>query len=134
MNEGFVNEFALEKNFLHHRGLEGFKLYDKFDGCCEACARARGCKMWTMPGANHYDECELYFDNVEDDLDFLDKVNGQYLGRERNYSYKAQMLEDFPTVRMRRLGATTTKKQRDRRLAVASNELGKPWPIGDAPL
>ena len=48
--------------------------------------------MWTIPGANHYDECELYFDNVEDDLDFLDKDNGQYLGRERNYSYISQRL------------------------------------------
>ena len=41
MNTVFVNEFALENNFSHHRGLEGFKVYDPFDGCCEACARAR---------------------------------------------------------------------------------------------
>jgi hypothetical protein len=28
--------------------------------------------MWTAPGAKKLDNCELYFDAVDEDLDYLD--------------------------------------------------------------
>ena len=75
--------------------------------------------MWTIPGAAHFDNCELYFDNIKDDLDFLDRDSAHYLGRDRNYSFIQQNPSDFPSFR--------------RRLVVNANEIKKPWPIGESP-
>ena len=75
--------------------------------------------MWTIPGAAHFDNCELYFDNIKDDLDFLDRDSAHYLGRDRNYSIIQQNPSDFPSFR--------------RRLVVNANEIKKPWPIGESP-
>jgi len=80
--------------------------------------------MWTHPGAGRFDNCELYFDRVEDDLDFLDRSNGRYLGREVGYSYMKQVPSDFPNVR---------RKLSHRKLAVHSNEYEKIWPAGGRP-
>ncbi|KAL9187229.1 hypothetical protein ACHAXT_001332 [Thalassiosira profunda] len=80
MNAEAVKELAELGNYSHHRGLSGFKMYGNIDACCEACTRARGCKMWSAPGANHFDNCELFFDRVEDDLDFLDRDTGRFWG------------------------------------------------------
>ena len=88
---------------MHHRGLYGFKMYGPADACCEACKRARNCKMFSFPGRLKLDHCELYFDRVEDDVDFLDRNNGYYLGRYRNYSYTKQEPASFPNIRRRRL-------------------------------
>jgi len=79
--------------------------------------------MFSIPGALHFDECELYFDRIHDDIDFLDRDDGHYFGRDRNYSYKSQQPGDFPNFRRRR------------KLAISSNELNKvPWPVKMHPL
>ena len=121
LNNQSVTDLAAEGNYTHHRGIRGFKMYGPKDACCEACRRAHGCKMYTIPGALHYDECELFFDKVEDDPDFFNKNTGQYLGRDRNYSYTAQDPNDFPSTRRRRL-------------AISSDELSKIWPLKAPPL
>lgn len=76
--------------------------------------------MFSIPGALHFDDCELYFDRIQEDVDFLDRDDGHYLGRDRNYSYKSQQPGDFPAIR--------------RKLAISSNELKKPWPVKMHPL
>jgi hypothetical protein len=81
--------------------------------------------MWSIPGARHIDECELYFNTIQDDTDFLDRENGHYLGRGRSYSYKSQDPKEFT--------AATHTRGRRRKLATASNTIGKIWPIGDPP-
>lgn len=97
MNRESAEEMAAKFNFSHHRGILGFKMYGPLDACCEACSRSRGCKMWSTPGAARLDDCELYFDSVEDDLDYYDTVNGMgYIGRERLYSYVNQTILDYP--------------------------------------
>ena len=88
--------------------------------------------MWSFPGARHYDECELYFDKLEDDLDYLDRDNGKYLGRERNYSYTKQMPSDFPNIR-RMLASFDVKNKSHRRLAINAHDIGKIWPIRSTP-
>jgi len=110
---------------------------DKKDGCCEACTRARNCKMWSIPGAGHYDECELYFDRLEDDVDLLDRSKGVYLGRARSYSYAKQNPNDFPIIRRKLqhlldLGGEGDKAHR--KLAIAPGEVGKIWPVKEPPL
>ncbi len=87
--------------------------------------------MWSVPGAKHYDHCELYFDRLEDDVDFLGRVNGLYLGRDRNYSYSQQEPSDFPAIR-RRLSFREERKHR-RKLAISPSEIGKPWPMEVTP-
>ena len=87
--------------------------------------------MWSIPGGRHYDHCELYFDRLEDDADFLDRSNDRFLGRDRNYSYTKQDPTDFPNVR-RRLSFRGETKYR-RKLAISPNELDKPWPINESP-
>ena len=79
--------------------------------------------MWSIPGARHYDNCELYFDSVDDDEDYLDRRHGHYLGRGVGYSYKKQDASEW----------TMATSQRRRRLAIAANDIGKAWPIRDAP-
>jgi hypothetical protein len=74
--------------------------------------------MFSIPGALHFDECELYFDSIHDDVDFLDRDSGYYLGRDRKYSYARQDPGDFPR----------------RRLVISSDELKKPWPIKMQPM
>ena len=101
LNYEFVSELAEKGNYLHHRGLAGFKMYDPEGSCCDACKRSRNCKMFTVPGATNFDQCELYFDRVQDDLDFLDRNGGHFLGRERNYSYLSQDPSEFPSIRRR---------------------------------
>ena len=96
-------EQGMSERYLHHRGVYGFKFYGEEDGFCEVCKRARNCKMFSFPGLLKLDHCELYFDRVEDDVDFLDWNNGQYLGRYRNYSYVKQEPADFPNIQRRRL-------------------------------
>ncbi|KAL7543139.1 hypothetical protein ACHAXR_012435 [Thalassiosira sp. AJA248-18] len=118
MNYDAVRELAEQGNYSHHRGVSGFKMYDNVDACCEACTRSRNCKMWTTPGAGHNDNCELYFDRIEDDLEFLEG-NGDYWGRDRNYSYVKQNPIDFPNIR--------------RKLAISPNELQKMWPLKERP-
>ncbi|KAL7476204.1 hypothetical protein ACHAW6_002082 [Cyclotella cf. meneghiniana] len=81
--------------------------------------------MWTIPGARHFDECELYFDTIQDDLDFLDRVSGHYLGRGRSYSYKSQDPTEFNTA--------THIRGRGRKLVTPSNTIGKIWPIQGTP-
>lgn len=98
-----ATEHKMSERYLHHRGLYGFKFYGVEDGCCEACKRARNCKMFSTPGRLKLDHCELYFDQIEDDIDFLDRDNGKYLGRYRNYSYTKQDPTDFPNNGRRRL-------------------------------
>jgi len=120
MNHEVVKELAAEGNYSHHRGLSGFKMYDAIDACCEACARSRNCKMFSIPGALHYDNCELFFDRKETDVDFLDRDSGHYLGRDRNYSYTKQEPSDFPPLR--------------RKLAISPDEIKKPWPVNEHPL
>lgn len=79
--------------------------------------------MFSIPGALHFDDCELYFDRIQDDVDFLDRDDGHYLGRDRNYSYTSQEPGDFPSIRRRR------------KLAISSNELNKNlWPVKMRPL
>lgn len=122
MNYEFVTELAADRNYSHHRGVSGFKLYDPVNSCCEACKRSRGCKMFSIPGAHHFDECELYFDSSQEDIDFLDD-DGVYLGRDRNYSYVRQLPANFPSIR--------------RRLVIPSNELkkaGRLWPVNMHPI
>jgi len=101
---------------------------DIIDACCEACTRSRNCKMWSTPGGRHYDNCELYFDRLEDDADFLDRSNGRFLGRERNYSFTKQNPRDFPNIR-RRLLFSDTKSISRRKLAVSPDEITKVWPM-----
>ena len=96
MNTEAVEEMATKFNFSHHRGIIGFKMYNPYDACCEACSRSSGCKMWSTPGAMRLDDCELYFESMEDDLDYYDMANGSYVGRERLYSYLNQSLLDYP--------------------------------------
>eukprot|EP00804_Cyclotella_cryptica_P026256 CCRYP_019842-RA/>CCRYP_019842-RA protein AED:0.04 eAED:0.04 QI:241/1/1/1/0.75/0.6/5/196/808 len=128
MNYRVVQELAEEGNFSHHRGISGFKFYAANGACCEACTRARGCKMWSIPGARHFDECELYFPTIADDTDFLDRHNGHYLGRGRTYSYRSQDPKEFeiPTH-------VRGMMRRRRKLATAYNTIGKIWPIKDRP-
>jgi len=119
-----VRELAEKGNFSHHRGLMAFKNYDKIPTCCEACTRTSGCRMWSIPG--EIDECELFFDKVEDDIDFWDSDVGKYLGRDRQYSYVKQDVSNFPVVR-RRLGRNDDR--RSRKLAVNRNEIVlSKWP------
>ena len=127
-----VQELATQGNFSHHRGLMAFKNYDKIPSCCEACTRARGCKLWSIPG--EIDECELYFDRVEDDLDFWDDDKSKYLGRDRTYSYVGQHKSDFPIVRTRRRSLAARSddemKRNDesrRKLAVQRNHVNLLW-------
>ena len=123
MNYDFVTELAAIGNYSHHRGVSGFKMYHPIDACCEACKRSRNCKMFSIPGALHYDDCELYFDRIEDDVDFSDRNDGHYLGRDRNYSYTRQNPDDFPSIR------------RKRKLVTSSSEINKPfWPVNMHPL
>jgi len=72
--------------------------------------------MFTFPGALHFDECELYFNEIEQDLDFLDRENGKYVGRARGYSYVNQTVQSFPDIRRRRL-------------VINASEIKKIWPI-----
>ena len=124
MNVEFVKELAEKGKYSHHRGLSGFKLYDLVPSCCEACKRARNCKMFSSPGALYFDECELYFDRVQDDLDFLDRDNGNFLGRDRNYSFIDQDPSDFPSVR----------RWKSRKLVVSPDTIRKmTWPINEHP-
>ena len=125
MNAEFVEGLASDGNYAHHRGIRGFKFYGIEDGCCAACSRARNCRMYSIPGALYLDECELYFDDVVDDVDFSDRVDGGvYLGRKRNYSYTRQDPRDFPNIRGRR-----------RELAISSDEIKKTtWPVKMNPL
>lgn len=123
-NGEFVNDLAVNGNFLHHRGLSGFKMYDVVGSCCEACKRARNCRMFSIPGAKYFDECELYFDRIEDDVDFLDRDSGDFLGRDRKYSFVGQDPSDFPSVRRRM----------SRKLVVSPDEIRKTtWPIKEHP-
>jgi hypothetical protein len=55
-------EQGMSERYLHHRGVYGFKFYGEEDGCCEACKRARNCKMFSFPGLLKLDHFELYFD------------------------------------------------------------------------
>lgn len=127
MNYEFVNELAENGNYSHHRGLSGFKMYDMVNTCCEACKRSRNCKMFTVPGAFYFDECELYFDRVRDDVDFSDRDSGYFLGRDRNYSYVGQDPSDFPMSRRRR--------RRRRKLVVSPYEIRKTtWPVKQHPM
>ena len=64
------------------------------------------------------DECELYFNEIEQDLDFLDRENGKYVGRARGYSYVNQTVQSFPDIRRRRL-------------VMNASENKKIWPIKD---
>ena len=59
--------------------------------------------MFSFPGRLKLDHCELYFDQVADDVDFLDRDSGLYLGRYRNYSYVKQDPNDFQSIQTRRL-------------------------------
>lgn len=85
--------------------------------------------MWSIPGARHFDDCELYFTSIEEDADFLDRENGHYLGRGRAYSYKEQNTNEFTIVTF----DNATSIQRRRKLATASNAIHKNWPIKDRP-
>ncbi|KAL3816859.1 hypothetical protein ACHAXA_005137 [Cyclostephanos tholiformis] len=128
MNAEFVRDVASMGNYTHHRGIRGFKFYGIEDACCTACARSRNCKMYSIPGALYFDECELYFDGIEDDVDFLDRDYGSFLGRERNYSYTRQDPLEFPSIRGRR-------GRGRRKLAISSDELNKvTWPVKMNPL
>ncbi len=122
-----VQKLAKKGNFSYHRGLMAFKNYDKLNSCCEACTRTRGCRMWSIPG--EIDECELYFDRIEDDLDFWDSDLGKHLGRDRAYSYVRQNVAEFPIWRRRRLD------RNDRReLAMNRGEVNLPnWPNLNVP-
>lgn len=102
LNYEFAKEIAEEGNYSHHRGLVGFKMYDPEESCCDACKRARNCKMFSAPGAANFDSCELYFDRIQDDLDFIERESGRFLGRERNYSYTRQDPSEYPNIRRRR--------------------------------
>jgi hypothetical protein len=133
MNYEFVNQLAIDMNYSHHRGISGFKFYDPINGCCEACKRSRGCIMFSIPGAHHFDECELYFNKLEDDIDYLDDATNIYLGRERNYSYVKQDPNDFATTR--KLHQQQQRRQLRRRMAISANELKKAgWPVGIHPV
>lgn len=102
MNYDVVMELAEKGQYMHHRGVSGFKMYGPDDACCEACKRSRNCKMFSVPGALHFDECELYFTRRADDVDFLDRDDRTlYLGRENSYSYTKQNALDFPSIRRR---------------------------------
>ena len=88
--------------------------------------------MWSTPG--EIDECELYFDRVEDDLDFWDDDKNKYLGRDRTYSYVGQSKSDFPIVRTRRrsLAARSDDEMKSngvfrRKLAVQRNHVNLLW-------
>ena len=116
-NRKRVTELAVRNGWTHSRGVSGFKLYDPVDACCEACTRARGCRAWTTPGSRHFDNCQLYFDRVEDDVDFADRRTGHYLGRGRSYTFTKQ--KSGFVDRGRRL--------RERGLAVAPDDIKKPW-------
>ncbi|EJK50197.1 hypothetical protein THAOC_30861, partial [Thalassiosira oceanica] len=116
-NRRRVAELAIRNNWTHTRGVSGFKMYSPNDACCEACTRARGCRAWTTPGSRHYDNCQLFFDRVEDDLDFADGRTGHYLGRGRSYTFTKQT---FGYVERRR-------RLQERRLAVAPDDIKKPW-------
>jgi hypothetical protein len=123
MNYEFVTELSSEGNYTHHRGVRGFKVYVPTEACCEACKRSRNCRMFSIPGALHFDHCELYFNRVDDDVDFLDRKDGLYLGRDRKYSYTRQEPGDFPSIRRRR------------KLAISSSEINVPsWPVKMHPL
>lgn len=119
INRHRIAEAAVQNNWTHSRGVSGFKLYSPDDACCEACTRARGCRAWTTPGSRHFDNCQLYFDRVEDDVDFLDRRTDRYLGRGRSYTFTKQVF-GFVGRRRRRL-------QEERRLAVAADDIKKPW-------
>ena len=138
MNYEFVKQLAIDMNYSHHRGISGFKFYDPKNGCCEACKRSRGCIMFSIPGAYHFDECELYFDKLEDDIDFVDAAAGIYLGRERNYSYVKQLPSDFVTTRkLQQQQQQRRRRRRRRRMAISAKELKKPgtlWPVGIHPV
>lgn len=129
MQQAISRDLAQKGNFAHHRGIMAFKNYDKIPTCCEACTRARGCKMWSIPG--EIDECELYFDKIEDDVDFWDDDKGIHLGRESNYSYASQNVSDFPVVRRRRiLSLALNDKNVQRKLAMKRDEVNlfPKWP------
>lgn len=83
--------------------------------------------MWSVPG--EIDECELYFDRIEEDLDFWDSDLGKHLGRDRAYSYVQQNVAEFPILRRRRLG------RNDRReLAMNRGEVTlQKWPKLNVP-
>lgn len=101
--ENYEIEHVMDEHYLHHRGVHGFKFYGPEGACCDACKRARNCKMFSFPGRLKLDHCELYFDYVADDVDFLDRDSGLYLGRYRNYSYVKQDPNDFQSIQTRRL-------------------------------
>lgn len=121
LQSAIVQQLSVKGNFAHHRGLMAFKNYDKFQSCCEACTRARGCRLWSIPG--EIDECELYFEKADDDVDFWDSNAGKYIGRHRDYSYVHQNLSDFPVTR-RRLGQSHRRKLSVNRSEVALHK----WP------
>lgn len=137
MNYEFVKQLAIDMNYSHHRGIRGFKFYDPRNGCCEACKRSRGCTMFSIPGAHHFDECELYFDKFEDDIDYLDDVTGIYLGRDRNYSYVKQLPSNFANTRNLQQQEQQRRRRRQRRMAISAKELNKAgslWPVGIHPV
>ena len=122
MNAKVVDELAKEGNYSYHRGILGFKMYGPADACCEACKRSPGCKMFSIPGALRFDECELYFEKRVDDMDYIDRDSGRLLGRNRSYSYTTQNPDEFPFIRRRR------------RLAIATSQLKKQWPVVVRPM
>ncbi len=83
MTYKFVAELSVEGNYTQHQGVRGFKFYGPTDACCEACKRSRNCKMFSIPGALHFNHWELHFNKIEDDVDFLDRNDDRYLGRDR---------------------------------------------------
>jgi hypothetical protein len=90
--------------------------------------------MFSIPGAHHFDECELYFNKLEDDIDYLDDATNIYLGRERNYSYVKQDPNDFATTRKLHQ-QQQRQQQRRRRMAISAKELKKAgWPVGIHPV
>jgi len=131
-NAEVVRGLAKQGNYSHHRGVSGFKMYDEIDSCCEACTISRNCKMWSIPGSDHYDNCELYFDRLEDDVDFLDRNDGHYLGRDRSYSYTKQDPSDFPSIR-RKLSFREHDNNSRRKLAISPDEIDKMWPSKEPP-
>jgi hypothetical protein len=83
--------------------------------------------MWSSRGALKFDECELYFDTVEEDLDYFDLDARKYIGREPNYSYLAQQLTDYPIIQRKRRLSTKSELVND------TSVIHKQFPGGTPP-
>uniref|UniRef100_A0A7S4KAF2 Uncharacterized protein n=1 Tax=Odontella aurita TaxID=265563 RepID=A0A7S4KAF2_9STRA len=54
-------------SYPYYRAVDGFKFYDGMNTCCEVCTRTPGCVRWSIPALEEAHECELYFEEKEDE-------------------------------------------------------------------